>query len=99
MSDSVENLIGYPHEEVLEQSMEEVMTPESYKRFVKNIPYYIQAVMTGDESVRVATHEIDQIHKDGSIIPTEVVTTLLTDDDGKIDRVLCVTRSLASKKD
>ena len=98
VSDSVKNLRGYSHEEVLEQSMEEVMTPESYKRVVKNIPYYIQAIKTGDESFRVTSHEIDQIHKDGSIIPTEVVTTLLTDDNGKIDRVLGVSRSLASKK-
>jgi hypothetical protein len=74
------------------------MTAESYQKIIENLPFYIQAIMTGDESARVTTHEIDQIHKDGSIIPTEVVTTLLTEDNGKIDRVLGVTRSLASKK-
>ena len=98
VSYSVENLRGYTPEEVLEQSLEEVMTAESYQKIIENLPFYIQAIMTGDESARVTTHEIDQIHKDGSIIPTEVVTTLLTEDNGKIDRVLGVTRSLASKK-
>ena len=98
ISDSVENLRNYTPEEVLEQSLEEVMTAESYQKIIENLPFYIQAIMTGDESARVTTHEIDQIHKDGSIIPTEVVTTLLTDDNGKIDRVLGVTRSLESKK-
>ena len=98
VSNSVENLRGYTPEEVLEQSMEEVMTPESYQSIITNLPFYIQAIMNGDESVRVTTHEIDQIHKDGSIIPTEVVTTLLTDDNGKIERVLGVTRSLTSTK-
>jgi PAS domain S-box-containing protein len=98
VSYSVENLRGYSPDEVLEQTMEEVMTIESYQRIIKNLPFYIQAILAGDESVRVTTHEIDQIHKNGSIIPTEVVTTLLTDDNGKIDRVLGVTRSLESKK-
>ena len=91
VSYSIENLRGYTPEEVLEQSLEEVMTPESYQKIIKNLPLYIQAIMTGDESARVTTHEVDQIHKDGSIIPTEVVTTLLTDDNGTIDRVLGVT--------
>ena len=98
ISYSVENLRGYKPEEVLEQSLEEVMTPESYQKIIENLPLYIQTIMAGDESVRVTTHEVDQIHKNGSIIPTEVVTTLLTDDNGKVDRVLGVTRSLASKK-
>ncbi|MGB9201038.1 response regulator [Methanobacterium sp.] len=98
VSYSIENLRGYTPEEVLEQSLEEVMTPESYQKIIKNLPLYIRAIMTGDESARVTTHEVDQIHKDGSIIPTEVVTTLLTDDNGTIDRVLGVTRSMASKK-
>ena len=94
ISDSVENLRGYTPEEVRKQSLEEVMTTESYQKIIKNLPLYIQAIMTGDESVRITIHKVDQIHKDGSIIPTEVVTTLLTDDNGKIDRVLGVTRSM-----
>jgi two-component system, response regulator PdtaR len=98
VSYSVENLRGYSPDEVLEQTMEEVMTPESYQRIIKNLPLYVKSIMTGDESVRITTHEIDQIHKNGSIIPTEVVTTLLKDDNGKIDRVLGVTRSLESKQ-
>lgn len=95
VSRSVETLRGYSPEEVLEQSMEEVMTPESYKRISNNMPSYIKAILSGDESLKITAREVDQIHKNGSIVPTEVVVTFLTNEEGKIDRVLGVTRNLS----
>jgi signal transduction histidine kinase/PAS domain-containing protein len=42
--------------------------------------------------------EIDQVHKDGSIIPTEVVTTLITDANGALTEILGVTRDITERK-
>jgi len=47
VSDSVENLRGYTPQEVLEQSMEDVMTYESNQRILKSLPTHINAIMSG----------------------------------------------------
>jgi PAS domain S-box-containing protein len=97
MSPSVYNLRGFTPEEVLNQSAEEVMTSESYKSISNELPFRIQRFMSGDESERIRTSLVDQIHKDGSIIPTEVVTTLLLDNKGRISEVLGVSRDISER--
>lgn len=94
VSDSVEALRGYTPDEVLEQSMEDVMTYESYQRILNSLPDRIQAILSGDESLRVSKHFVDQTHKNGSIVPTEVVTSFLNNENGEIDRVMGVSRKL-----
>jgi len=37
---------------------------------------------------------VDQTHKNGSIIPTEVVISFLTNEKGEIDRVMGITRKI-----
>ena len=34
------------------------------------------------------TTRIDQIHRDGSVIPTEIVTSVLRNSEGEITRIL-----------
>ncbi|ADZ09592.1 putative PAS/PAC sensor protein [Methanobacterium lacus] len=94
VSDSVEGLRGYTPDEVLEQSMEDVLTKESYQRIMKALPERIQSILSGDESLKVSKHLVDQTHKNGSKIPTEVVTSFLYNENGEVDRVLGVTRKL-----
>ena len=52
----------------------------------------------GDRSNLPRVTEIDQPHKDGHIIQTEVVTTLHADSDGNIVSVLGVTRNITERK-
>ncbi|UTB32531.1 MAG: response regulator [Methanobacterium sp. ERen5] len=94
VSDSVEGLRGYTPDEVLEQSMEDVLTIESYQRVLNALPDRIQAILSGDDSLKVSKHLVDQTHKNGSKIPTEVVTSFLYNENGEVDRVLGVTRKL-----
>ena len=39
------------------------------------------------------------IHKDGRIVPTEVVTTLLIDENGEINEILGVSRDITERKE
>jgi PAS domain S-box-containing protein len=94
VSDSVEDLRGYTTDEVLEQSLEDVLTIESYQRVLNALPERVQAILSGDESLRITKHLMDQTHKNGSIVPTEVVTSFLYNSNGEVDRVLGVTRKL-----
>lgn len=97
VSPSVYNLRGYTSEEVLRQSTKDVMTPESYKYISELLPIRIQELLTGNESARVMTSLVDQIHKDGRIIPTEVVTTLLVNKEGRVNEVLGVSRDISER--
>jgi len=96
-SPSVYRLRGYMPEEVLEQSMEDVMTPESYQFILENLPERIQAFVSGDDSFRVQTSRIDQLHKDGSIVPTEVVTTVIVNEEGQVSQILGVSRDITER--
>ena len=98
VSPSVEKLRGYTPEEVLGQRMDEVMTPASYEYVTKEIPGRVARFLSGDESERTRVHEIDQIRRDGSIVPTEVATTFLTDEEGAVNRILGVTRDISERK-
>jgi PAS domain S-box-containing protein len=98
VSPSVFKLRGFTPEEVLQQSVLEVMTEESYRFIAENLGVRIGRFFEGDESVRVMTHEIDQLKKDGTIVHTEVVTTLMKDDTGKVTEILGVSRDISERK-
>jgi PAS domain S-box-containing protein len=98
VSPSVFRLRGLTPKEVIAEPMSASMTPASYQYIVDHLPARIRAYMAGDDSVRSSLAEIDQVHKDGSIIPTEVVTTLITDANGALTEILGVTRDITERK-
>jgi PAS domain S-box-containing protein len=98
VSPSVQKLRGYTPEEVLNQPVSEVLTPESYQLILDKLGIRIAQFSDGDDSMRVMVHEMDQICKDGSIVHTEVVTTLMTDDQGKVNEILGVSRDITERK-
>lgn len=98
VSPSVQKLRGYTPEEVLNQPVSEVLTPESYQFILDNLGMRIAQFSQGNDSMRVMIHEMDQICKDGSIIHTEVVTTLMTDEQGKVNEILGVSRDITDRK-
>lgn len=98
VSPSVYHLRGYTPEEVLKQGVEDVMTPKDYQYITENLAPRIKLFLEGNEEFKVMRSEIDQYHKDGSIVPTEVMTTLLVDDEGKVSEVLGVSRNITERK-
>lgn len=98
VSPSVLKLRGYTPEEVLNQPVSDVLTPESYQFILDNLGMRIAEFSRGNDSMRVMVHEMDQICKDGSIIHTEVVTTLMTDDQGNVNEILGVSRDITERK-
>lgn len=98
ISPSVYKLLGYAPEEIIASSLEKIFSPISFTTIKENLPIWIAAYKSGDESARVAIHEIDVPRKDGSIIHTEVVTTLLHDPDRSITKILGVSRNVTSRK-
>ncbi|MBI5459018.1 PAS domain S-box protein [Methanobacterium sp.] len=97
VSPSVYKLRGYTAEEVLNQSLEDVLTSESYQYIMEKLPLKIQAFLSGDESVKMQTFRVDQVCKDGSIVPTEAVTNIMTGNAGNITGVLAVSRDITKR--
>ena len=98
ISPSVEKLRGYTVDEVLSQSMREVLTAESYAFMEKKMPERLAAFAAGDESVRTMTHEVDQVRRDGSVVPTEVVTTLIVGEEGRVTHIQGVSRDITERR-
>ncbi len=98
VSPSIEKLRGYTVEEVLEQTLDEMLTPESAQLARDLLQQGMQAFLAGDMSYRVNRSEFYQPCKDGTIIPVEVVTTLVTDDAGQVSTILGVSRNITERR-
>jgi PAS domain S-box-containing protein len=97
-SPSVEKLRGYSAAEVLGQRLADAMPPADADRAERDLRERIGRFAAGDRTVLSQTDEVDQFRRDGSLVPTEIVTTLLPDAAGRITRVLGVARDITERK-
>lgn len=70
-------------------------SPESMELISQILPKNIAAFEAGDLSAQSAISYIYQYHKNGSIIATEVATTLLKNEHGKVDKIAGISRDIA----
>jgi PAS domain S-box-containing protein len=93
ISPSVYQLRGYTAEEVMKQSMLEVLTPESARLVIEDMQ---RSLNTGIISSNY--YELEQPCKDGSTVWTEVTFTILRDTRGNPSSVLGVSRDINERK-
>lgn len=96
VSPSIEKLRGYTADEVLLQSISEVLTPASLKLFHKKLPTYVQEYLDGKNGVHV--NEVEQPCKDGSTIWTESTTSFRINEDTSHLEVYGVSRDITERK-
>ncbi len=97
ISPSVERMRGYTPAEVMEQSLEEILTPASYEKAVKTLSREL-AEDKGKDPDRSVSMELEQYRKDGSTMWTEIAASVVRDDDGRPIAVLGVTRDISERK-
>jgi len=97
MSPSVERLRGYTTEEVLAQSVEDVMTPASYGYIQKLIPERIQRFLSNESGQNTYLDEIEQTCRDGSTVWTEVASRCLRNERGELV-LLGLSRDISERK-
>ncbi|MEA3642043.1 MAG: diguanylate cyclase [Lamprobacter sp.] len=98
VSPSVERLRGFTAEEVIAQPMEDALTPQSAEKVTALIGETIERLLAGDTEAVYVTTEVDQPHRDGHIVPTEVVTTYLLDPAGQPVKLLGITRDISERR-
>ncbi len=96
ISPSILKLNGYTSEEMMNRRLSDILTPESYekaKTYLKQgIPDYIE----GRPSTSFVL-ELDQKRKDGSIIATEVTSSVVYDDQGNL-QLVGISRDITKRK-
>ncbi len=92
LSPSVKRLRGFTVEEVMNQSIEEVVTPESAVIIAQSLQEGMQGYFTKGEFYE-KTVRVEQPVKGGGTVWTEVVSRLLKDTEGNL-RILGVTRNI-----
>ena len=98
-SPSVEKLFGYTPTEITNLGFNDMIPPEAHAAAAERLRLRREAVAAGDESQRTLTRENVNVHKDGTRIPVESVSTLLVDETtGRSNRLLGVTRDISQRK-
>lgn len=97
LSPSVQNLFGYSVDELLGVHISNVLTSASMLAVEKIIPDRLRRFMDGDQTAVTELYQLDHIHQDRSIIPAEVSSTLVMNENSKIE-VIGVTRNITERK-
>ena len=98
VSPAVEKARGFTAEESMRQSLTEALTPASLQLVQALLQDHLARLAAGDKSAMSAMYEIDQPHKDGSIVSSEVVASFLLDQDGRPTSVLGVSRDISERR-
>jgi PAS domain S-box-containing protein len=99
ISPSVYHLTGYTQAKMLTESLNKIIDSKSYESICKTLTQRIILLNSGDQSARVMINYINLIHKDSRIVPTEVVTTLLFNENGEVNEILGVSRDITERKE
>lgn len=98
ISPSEKSMRGYSADETIHQSMKDILTPQSYIKATTFFENHLRKFINGENPETTFTIELEQIHKNKSIILTENRVTLLSDEKGKPYNVLGITRDITEKK-
>lgn len=98
VSPSVKKMRGLSPEEMIGKPFSEALTRESYQKIKSTLTNLISGYESGNETARIYSIEVDQPRKNGDIINTEAVLTLLKNSDGKVEEILGVSRDITERK-
>jgi PAS domain S-box-containing protein len=98
VSPSVIKLRGYTAAEIMNQPLKAALTEDSYERVLSKLPLLINAYESGDDNARTGTEKVSQPCKDGSIVETEVLISLVKNSAGQVSEIIGVTRNISERK-
>ncbi|MFA6401196.1 MAG: PAS domain S-box protein [Salinivirgaceae bacterium] len=99
ISPSVQNVRGYTAQEAMSQSLDQILTPDSYKKVVK--VFSEQMILESSKNAdpfRSILLELEEFHKNGSIIQVEIAVSTIRDKDLNPMRLLIVSRDITKRR-
>lgn len=97
VSPAVKRLRGYTPEEVIQQTIEEALTPASAE-IARSALAYLMARMAAGESIDGGRFELEQPVKGGGTVWTETMINPMVDDAGAFIGLLGVTRDISEQR-
>jgi two-component system, cell cycle sensor histidine kinase and response regulator CckA len=97
VSPSVQRVLGYSPEELLDQPVAALVAPGSYEEALALLHERIRSFEAGDSSVQVANDQLSHVRKDGTIVPIEIVTTLVVGEGNRVREILGVSRDITQR--
>ena len=91
-------MFGYTREEYLQMPMRETMPPESFQLLVSILEAQTSKYLRGEANNLTATFELQQYHKDGSLIWVEISAKMTQDDNGNFSEMIAITRNIEDRK-
>jgi diguanylate cyclase (GGDEF)-like protein/PAS domain S-box-containing protein len=98
VSPSIEGARGFTPEEVVSQPLSASLQPESYAKIMAMLDEHLGRIAAGDQSALSAMTEVEQPHKNGGTVVSEVVASFLLDAEGKPHSVLGVSRNITERR-
>jgi PAS domain S-box-containing protein len=97
---SVQRLRGYTVEEALKQTIDKILTPESYQKAKAILDREFKLELSGQRHGPEwsLTTELEMNRKDGSTVWTEVTMNILYDETGEPTGIIGVTRDITERK-
>lgn len=97
ISPSAEKLTGFPVAELMQQQMQQLVTPESYAQVKLQMKKAAKALQEG-EAYPDYVGEVEQVCKDGRRVWSEVKISGMYDGEGKFAGILGVSRDLTERR-
>lgn len=98
VSPSVNKLLGYSPEDIINTPVQSYIKPDSLQMLYAQFAGYISSFQDGNQERCVENIPITHIHKDGRIIDTEALISILPGSIGKGVEILGVSRDMTERK-
>jgi len=98
MSPSIKRIRGYTPEEALNQTLEEVLTPDSFEYATKMFNREIERLRKGIKVDDPYTVEVESYHKDGYTIWMENKISPLKDNEGETIGIFGISRDITKRR-
>lgn len=98
VSPSVERVLGFTPAERMQQSLEQMVTPEGILRIHETLSNELSREITADDPDRPVKLEVQYYHKDGSTVWAENLVRAIRDEYGAIVGFHGVSRDISERK-
>jgi len=100
VSPSVQHILGYRPDEVMEMTPQQMLTRASYaaaeRAFARE---FARSLSTPGVPEAPQVLELECVKKDGTLLPCEMTSAFLHDDAGRIAAIVTVTRDISKRKE
>lgn len=97
VSPSVGRLCGWRAEQIMDRELAATLDPDMYEKGHAGLAEHLDRIKAGDKNACHITLDLNLRHRDGHMIPIELVATILLDQAGEPCRMLGITRDITER--